>query len=181
MSTPSFGSAAVGSGNGGGHEDSAGLSGQAQERALSAAEQARARAREELERRSSDLAVRADGTAEDLRGVAGHLRSQGKDGPARLAEQAAERVSNAGQYLQRSGGDVILHDVEALARRRPWLAIAGGAALGLTASRFLKASSSERYRTAGSTPGRPTTTYGGSGVASTGTRVSDPWAPPRLG
>ena len=40
----------------------------------------------------------------------------------------------------------MLRDVENLARRLPWLFAASGLALGLVASRFLKASSGGRYR-----------------------------------
>lgn len=123
-----------------------GLAGQVQERAQTAAVQARARAREEVERRSMDVAGKASTAAEDLRDVAAHLRSQGKDAPALVAEQAAERFSRVGDYLQTSDSEQVLNDVEAFGRRRPWAVIAGGAAVGLVASRFLKASSTDRYR-----------------------------------
>ena len=119
------------------------------EQAQSVGEQARARAREQVDRQSSDLGTRASSVAEDLRSVAEHLRSQGKTGPAGLVEQAAQRVAGAGDYLQGTDGNRILHDVEALGRRRPWTAIAGGLAAGVAASRLLKASSTDRYRSAG--------------------------------
>jgi len=82
--------------------------------------------------------------AQDARSVADELRRQGKDQPAKLAEQAAERVESLGGYLQRSDGDTILRDIEDFGRRQPWAVIAGGLALGFAASRFLKASSSRR-------------------------------------
>jgi hypothetical protein len=142
MSTPSFGSGPLPDDGAGGHAGVEELAGQAQERAQALAE----RAREEVERRSNELAERASGTAEDLRDVAEHLRSQGKEAPARVAEQAAERVSSVGDYLRGTDGERLVHDVEAFGRRRPLAFIAGGAAIGLAASRFLKASSSDRYR-----------------------------------
>ena len=117
------------------------------------ATQARARTREQVDQRSSELGTRASSVAEDLRSVAEHLRSQGKTGPAGLVEQAAQRVAGAGDYLQGTDGNQILHDVESLGRRRPWTAIAGGLAAGIAASRLLKASSTDRYRTGG--PRRP--------------------------
>jgi hypothetical protein len=119
---------------------------QAREQAQSAAAQARARTREQVDRRSAELGTRASGVAADLRSVAEHLRSQGKSGPAGLVEQAADRVAGAGDYLQRTDGERLLHDVESLGRRRPWTAIAGGLAAGVAASRLLKASSADRYR-----------------------------------
>lgn len=131
------------------------LAGQVQERAQTVSVQARTRAREEVERRSSDLAGRVDTTAKDLRGVAEHLRAQEKDAPARVAEQAAERFSSVRDYLRGSDGEQILHDVEASGRKRPWAVIAGGAAVGLVASRFLNASSSDRYRRVQTGQGRP--------------------------
>ena len=134
-----------------------GLTDTMREQAQSVGEQARARAREQVDRGSSQLGMHASSVAEDLRSVAEHLRSQGKTGPAGLVEQAAQRVAGAGDYLQGTDGNRILHDVESLGRRRPWTAIAGGLAAGLAASRLLKASSTDRYRTAnmGAVPGVP--------------------------
>jgi hypothetical protein len=126
-----------------------GLLDRAHEQAESVSAQARARTREQVEQRSSELGTRASSVAEDLRSVAEHLRSQGKSGPAGLVEQAAQRVAGAGDYLQGTDGNRILHDVESLGRRRPWTAIAGGLAAGMAASRLLKASSADRYRTGG--------------------------------
>jgi len=131
------------------HPQSAeGLTDSVREQAQSVGEQARARAREQVERQSTDLGTRASSIAEDLRGVAEHLRSQGKPGPAGLVEQAAQRLAGASHYLQATDGNRMLHDIEALGRRRPWTAIAGGLAAGLAASRLLKASSTDRYRSA---------------------------------
>ena len=68
--------------------------------------------------------------------------------PARYVEQAADRAERLGSYLERSDGERIVRDVEDFARRNPWAVAAGGLALGFAASRMLKASSSERYRSA---------------------------------
>src|SRR5205085_99634 len=59
---------------------------------------------------------------------------------------AAERAEQVGDYLKRADGDAILRDAEQLGRDKPWVVMAGGIALGIAASRFLKASSSRRYR-----------------------------------
>ena len=55
--------------------------------------------------------------AGDARSVADELRNQGKDQPAKLAEQAAQRAESLGDYLQRSDGDTILRDVEDFGRQ----------------------------------------------------------------
>jgi len=86
-----------------------------------------------------------------MRSVSEQLRAQQKEGPAKIADQAAERTERLGSYLRESDADRILADIEEAARRRPGLVIAGGIALGFVAARFLKASSSERYRTSIST------------------------------
>lgn len=122
------------------------FAGQAQERAQDLAGQARTRARDEVNRRTTDFAQRASGTASDLRSVAEQLRAQGKDQPAQIVEQAAERVYRVAGYFESSDGTRIVHDLERIGRQRPWAATAGGLALGVFVSRLLKASSGERYR-----------------------------------
>jgi hypothetical protein len=104
------------------------------------------RLKEQVDQRSTQAGQQVNTVADDVRSVAGELRNQGKDKPAQYAEQAAERVQSVGQWLERSDGDQLLSDVENFARRNPWAVAAGGLVLGLAASRFLKASSSERYR-----------------------------------
>jgi hypothetical protein len=131
---------------GGAQEKAQQVAGQAQEKAQEAASQAKGKVREQVDRRSTEIGQRASTTAGDLRGVADHLRSQGKDQPAKVAQQAAERVERLGGYLQESDGERILRDVEDFGRRRPWAVVAAGVAFGFAASRFLKASSSQRYR-----------------------------------
>ena len=119
---------------------------QAQEKAQQAAGQARSRIRDEVDTRSTQAGEQAGTVAQDVRSVGEHLRSQGKDKPAEYADKAAERVADLGDYLKRSDGDAILRDAERFGRERPLAVIAGGVALGLAASRFLKASSSRRYQ-----------------------------------
>jgi hypothetical protein len=84
-------------------------------------------------------------TGNDLRSVGDELRKQGKDTPAKLVDDAAERVERVGGYLKESDADRILRDVEDFGRRQPLALLAGGLVLGFAASRFLKASSSRRY------------------------------------
>ena len=82
----------------------------------------------------------------DLRSVGEELRKQGKDTPAKLADQAAERVERVGSYLSESDAEEVLRDVEDFGRRQPLVLLAGGVVLGIAAARFLKASSSRRYQ-----------------------------------
>lgn len=121
---------------------------QAQEKVREGGQQAKEKVREQVDQRSTQAGEQVRGAATDVRAVADTLREQGKDRPARYAEQAAERTQQVGDYLHRSDGDTILRDVEDFGRRRPWAVVAGGLALGLVASRLLKASSSERYHAA---------------------------------
>jgi uncharacterized protein YjbJ (UPF0337 family) len=118
---------------------------QAQEKAQQAAGQARDRVRDEIDTRSTQVGQQAETVANDVRSVGEHLRAEGKDKPAELADKAAARVADLGDYLKRADGDAILRDVERFGRQRPWAVVAGGVVLGIAASRFLKASSSRRY------------------------------------
>ncbi|MDA0159024.1 hypothetical protein OM076_02005 [Solirubrobacter ginsenosidimutans] len=104
-----------------------------------------------MDQRSTEAGERVGATAHDIRSVGEELRKQGKDQPAKLAEQAADRAASLGDYLKRSDGDTILRDAEDFGRRQPWAVIAGGIALGFAASRFLKASSSRRLEHAPTT------------------------------
>jgi hypothetical protein len=117
----------------------------AQDKARGALGQARGRLSDQLDQRSTEAGERIAGTAGDVRSIAQELRSQGKDAPATLAEQAADQADRVGDYLKGASGDRILRDVEDFARRQPMLVAAAGLALGFAASRFLKASSSRRY------------------------------------
>ena len=118
----------------------------AQDKARGAMSQARGRISEQVDQRSTQAGDQVHSTAQDVRNVAEQLRDQGKDTPARVAEQVADRAESFGTYLRDADGERLLRDVEDFARRQPWLVAAGGLALGFAASRFLKASSSRRYQ-----------------------------------
>jgi hypothetical protein len=118
---------------------------QAGEQARQAAGQARDRVRDQVDQRSTQAGERVSEQAGDLRSVADQLRQQGKDGPARIAEQVAERTERVGSWMTESDADRILSDVEDFARRNPMAIAAGGLVAGFVASRLLKASSSRRY------------------------------------
>jgi ElaB/YqjD/DUF883 family membrane-anchored ribosome-binding protein len=128
---------------------------QAKQTAQNVASQAQDRVREQVDQRSTEAGERVGGTAEDIRSVGQELRKQGKEGPAKLAEQAAERIDRAGSYLRESDADRILNDAEDFGRRQPWAVLAGAVVVGFAAARFLKASSRDRYssRQSGSSAG----------------------------
>lgn len=144
-------------GNGSGIGATAGeVAGQAQEKAAEVAEQAKQRASElkdqgkgllssQIDERSTQAGAQVRTNAQDLRTVGEELRKQGKETPAKLADQFADRGERVGTYLETSDAQQILTDVEAFARKQPWAVLAGGITLGFIASRFLKSSSSQRY------------------------------------
>jgi ElaB/YqjD/DUF883 family membrane-anchored ribosome-binding protein len=155
------------------------VAGQAQEKAREAGEQARGRVRDQVDQRSTQAGEQLRGSAGDVRSFADQLREQGKDKPAQYVEQAADRAERLGGYLEQSDGERILHDVEDFGRRNPWAVVAGGIALGFAASRLLKASSSERYRSlpqrSGATgPGNGLTPSHGSSIEPRGATSSPP-------
>jgi ElaB/YqjD/DUF883 family membrane-anchored ribosome-binding protein len=118
---------------------------QVKEKTQEASEKARSTLRDQVDSRSTQAGEQISQQAGDLRTLSQELRNQGKDGPAKLAEQAADRAEKVGGYLSRSDSDRILRDAEEFGRSKPWAVIAGGLAVGFIASRFLKASSSDRY------------------------------------
>jgi ElaB/YqjD/DUF883 family membrane-anchored ribosome-binding protein len=130
------------------------LTDQAKERVTEAAGQARGMVSEQIDQRSTQAGSQISSTAEDLRSIGEELRRQGNNGPAKLADQVAERAQSVGRYLESSDGDRLLRDAEDFARRQPWAVIAGGLALGFLASRFIKTSSVNRYGGATSTRSR---------------------------
>ena len=119
---------------------------QVQEKAEETAQKAQGMVREQIDERSTKAGEQVSSTASDLKSVGEELRKQGKDTPAKLADNAAERTERLGSYLAEADSDRILSDIEDFGRRQPWVVLAGGLALGLVGARFLKASSGDRYR-----------------------------------
>ena len=77
-----------------------------------------------------------------------------------------ERLSWPLYRRSRPGFASQLGDLENIARQRPWVVVAGGVALGFAASRFLRASSGERYSS------RSEPTYRGSSYDAPVTRTA---------
>ena len=118
---------------------------QASQQAQNVAGQAKSRIRQEVDQRSTQAGQQVTRQANDLRSVAEQLRRDGKDAPARMAEQVADRVERTGRWLTEADGQQLLNEIEDFGRRNPWAVMAGGLALGFLASRFLKASSQDRF------------------------------------
>jgi hypothetical protein len=150
----------------------------AQETAQQAAGQARGQIRRQVDERSTQAGEQVASTVSDVRSVAQQLREQGKDQPAKLAEQAADRAERLGSYLKDSDGERILHDVENFGRRQPMAVMFGGLAAGFLASRFLKASSSRRAETGYQPPAPRANTNGMATPRATTPPVAPPTATP---
>ncbi len=131
-----------------------------QDTAQQAAGQARGQIRRQVDERSTQAGEQVSSTAGDVRSVAQQLREQGKEQPAKIAEQAADRADRLGNYLKQADGEAILRDVEDFGRKQPWAVMVGGLAAGFLASRFLKASSSRRAETDYTPPARQPRTNG---------------------
>jgi gas vesicle protein len=130
-------------------EKAAEVKDQAKEQVQQVAGQAKGRLSSQVDQRSTQAGQQVSQQASDLRSVGQQLREQGKEGPAKVADQVAERVEGVGNWLTNSDGDKLLHDIEDFGRRQPTAVLVGGLALGFLASRFLKASSSDRYERRG--------------------------------
>ena len=74
--------------------------GQAQEKAKEVAGEAKSRLSDQVDQRSTQAGQQVSSAADDVRSVADQFRTQGKDTPARYAEQAAEKAQKVGQGLQ---------------------------------------------------------------------------------
>jgi hypothetical protein len=156
------------------------IAGEAQEKAREAAGKAQSTLQQQVDQRAKQAGEQVSGTAENLRSVGEELRKQGKDGPAKIADRAAEETEKVGSYLSGTGPDQMLHDVEDFGRQRPWAMLAGGLALGAAAARFLKASSRSRYqqRPAAS---RPAAAPGANGASSSTPSIPEPTGSPVVG
>ena len=69
----------------------------AKEQAQQAAGQARGALRGQVDQRSTQAGERVTSAASDVRAISDQLREQGKDQPAKLAEQAADRESSTNE------------------------------------------------------------------------------------
>jgi ElaB/YqjD/DUF883 family membrane-anchored ribosome-binding protein len=101
--------------------------------------------REQLDQRSTQAGEQVQAMGHALQSGVEQLRSEGKDVPAKVIAQVAERAEDFGEYLKSSQADKMLMDLERFARRRPWITAGAGVLAGFVASRFVKASADRRY------------------------------------
>jgi ElaB/YqjD/DUF883 family membrane-anchored ribosome-binding protein len=101
--------------------------------------------REQLDQRSTQAGEQVQAMGSALQSGVAQLRSEGKDVPAKVIAQVAQRADDLGAYLQSAQADQMLTDLERFARRRPWVTAGAGVLAGFVASRFVKASADRRY------------------------------------
>jgi ElaB/YqjD/DUF883 family membrane-anchored ribosome-binding protein len=116
------------------------VAGQAKEQAQAVAGQAKTKATAQVDERATQLGQQIGAQAESLGGVAEELRRQGKEGPAKVAEQVGQRIKDAGSYLEQTDGESLVRAAADVARENPAAAAAVGAAAGFVAGRVIKAS-----------------------------------------
>jgi hypothetical protein len=122
-----------------------GVTAQAREQVQELGDRASGQMRTQIDRQSSRLGDQVGSFAEALRRAGQHLELEGNAPAANASRQAASQADRLTRYLRESSPDRLLGDLENMARRRPWLAGMATAAAGFAASRFLKASSEQRW------------------------------------
>jgi len=101
---------------------------------------------QQVETTSTQAASQLRDVSGAFRQTSSELRVQGKDQPAMVVEAVSDRTDQLARYLSESSSSKILDDLERLGRTRPWVAIAGGLAVGFVGARLLKASSQRRFQ-----------------------------------
>lgn len=128
-------------------EGSGGVSETVSEQATKARDKGRRELRSQLDERTTQIGRQARSLADVLRRSGRDLQSQGTDdaGIERVTSGVADRLEQAGGYLEEAKGEELLRDAEQFVRSRPWLVAGAAAAVGFVASRVFKASSERRY------------------------------------
>lgn len=121
-------------------EKAGAVASEAKSHAQAAAGQAKEKAAAQVDEKSTQVGQQIGSQGEALDGVAGELRQQGKDGPAKVVEQAAEKVKNVGDYLEQADGEKLVETAQKVAQDNPAAVAAVGAAAGFAAGRVIKAS-----------------------------------------
>ena len=120
---------------------------EAQEKVKEGAQQAQVRMREQVDQRSQRRPASRSAPPRRRCGPrAGSCATRARAPRRRPPEKAAHHAERLGGYLSESSADRILSDLEDFGRRQPLAVIGLGVAVGFAASRFLKASSRERYQ-----------------------------------
>lgn len=116
------------------------------EGASEAKEKAGEQVRQQVDNRSAQAGEQARAIGGAMRRTSSQLRDERQELPAKVLDAVADRAERLGSYLEQSGSDDLVGQVEDFARRQPLAIAAGGFVVGLVASRLLKASSASRYQ-----------------------------------
>ncbi len=135
---------------------------QVQDKAVELKDQAGGRVRSQIDTRTNQAGTQLQTTASAMRRTGQSLREEGNQTEAKLIDGIADRTERLGGYMTNVDADRLLRDVEDFGRRQPWLLALGGAAIGFFASRFMKASSSQRFASGGGSAVAPKLPQGGS-------------------
>jgi len=138
---------------------------QVQDKAVELTGQAGSRVRSEIDNRTTQAGTQLQTTASAMRRTGQSLREEGSQTEAKLIDGVADRAERLGGYMTNVNADRLLRDVEDFGRRQPWLLAFGGAAIGFFASRFMKASSSQRFASRGGYPESRGLTQGNSSAS----------------
>jgi hypothetical protein len=104
----------------------------------------------QVDDKTTEIGQQIGAVAQELRSVGDQLKQSPVAGPvAGYVDQGVGYVERLGQYLQDADSEKLIGDLESFARQQPWAVAAGALVLGFAASRFLKTSSSRRYRSGG--------------------------------
>jgi hypothetical protein len=131
------------------------VAGEAKSHMQAAAGQAKNQAAAQVDEKSTQVGQQIGSQGAALEGVAGELRKQGKDGPANIAEQAADKVKNVGDYLEQADGEKLVETAQKVAQDNPAAAAAVGAVAGFAAGRVIKASLGDDGPSGDSEPAAP--------------------------
>lgn len=101
--------------------------------------------RDKVERGKSTAADTAASASEVLEHAAEDFSQHGQETLARATQTLASKLSELAGQLERRSIDDLAQEAIRLARQNPGLFVAGGVALGLALSRFIKASASHEY------------------------------------
>ncbi len=138
------------------------------ETAQKAVDQSKSFLGKQVDDRSTLIGQQIGSVAQELRSVGDQLKQSPIAGPvAGYVDQGVGYVERLGQYLEDADSERLIGDLESFARQQPWAVAAGALALGFAASRFLKTSSSRRYRSTAGGYGSGTS-YGTTGLSDTG-------------
>jgi ElaB/YqjD/DUF883 family membrane-anchored ribosome-binding protein len=154
----------------------------AKQRAVEVGETAKTTVEQQVDRRRSELGTGARRVAESTRQTGQELRDEGNDLSALLIDRASTALQRSAEYLERTDAEEMWRDVRDLGRRKPWLFVAAGAAVGVAAARMLKAAGQDGWSGYGPSSGSTATgddpRMRSAGPASTSTLTRIPEASP---